>query len=80
MSRDECRPVEVDGEVIPVLGGREMDATDRAAFAEIVRAAKRHAAKWACPDCPHSLMFHDIDTIEDPKPRCCVRNCTCGAS
>ena len=38
---DKCRPVEVDGEIIRVLGGREMDAKDREMFAEIVRAAKR---------------------------------------
>ena len=41
MSKDKCRPVEVDGEVIRVHGGAEMDATDREFFAEIVRAAKR---------------------------------------
>jgi len=41
VSEDTCRPVEVDGEVIRVLGGAEMDAADRDAFAEIVRAAKR---------------------------------------
>jgi hypothetical protein len=45
MSKDRCRPVEVDGEVIRVLGGREMNATDREAFADIVRAAKRRFAK-----------------------------------
>lgn len=38
---DTCRLIEVDGEVIRVLGGHGMDDEDRAAFAEIVRAAKR---------------------------------------
>ncbi|HEY9354227.1 MAG TPA: hypothetical protein VIP28_13285 [Nocardioides sp.] len=38
---DRCRPVEVDGEIIQVYGGAEMDEQDRAAFAELVRAVKR---------------------------------------
>lgn len=33
--------MEIDGEVIRVRGEREMDDTDRAMLAEIVRAAKR---------------------------------------
>ncbi len=41
MSEDKCRPVEVDGEIIRVHGGAEMDATDREMFADVVRAAKR---------------------------------------
>jgi hypothetical protein len=44
MSEDKCRPVEVDGEVIRVLGGREMDTAERDAFADLVRAAKRMMA------------------------------------
>ena len=44
---DKCRPVEVDGEVIRVHGGAEMDAADREAFADIVRAAKRRFAAEA---------------------------------
>src|SRR6266542_373734 len=38
---DTCRLVEVDGEVIRVHGAGEMNDEDRAAFAEIVRAARR---------------------------------------
>jgi len=41
MSEDTCRPVEVDGETIRVLGGEPMDAESQAAFADLVRAAKR---------------------------------------
>ncbi|MFV8317047.1 hypothetical protein [Mycobacterium sp. 23] len=40
--KNRCRPVEVDGEMIRVRGDREMDDADRAALAEVVRAAKRH--------------------------------------
>ena len=42
---DKCRPVEVDGEVIRVHGGAEMDAESQAYFAEIVRAAKRRLSE-----------------------------------
>ncbi len=38
---DTCRLVEVDGGVIRVHGAGEMNDEDRAAFAEIVRAARR---------------------------------------
>jgi hypothetical protein len=41
---DICRPVEVDGEIIRVHGGAEMDADTRAMFAEVVLAAKRRLA------------------------------------
>ena len=51
MSEDKCRPVEVDGESIRVLGGAEMDAKDREMFAEIVRAAKHLMGVRSCPDC-----------------------------
>ena len=44
MAEDKCRPVEVDGEMIRVHGGEEMDAKDREMFAEVVRAAKRRLA------------------------------------
>jgi len=44
MSADECRPVEVDGEVIRVYGGEQMDAESREMFADVVRAAKRRLA------------------------------------
>lgn len=37
---DECRPVEVDGEMIRVRGGSPMNDEDRDAFIQIVRAAK----------------------------------------
>jgi hypothetical protein len=42
---DKCRPVEVDGEIVRVRGAREMDDTDRAALAEVVRAAKKKLAE-----------------------------------
>ena len=51
MSEDKCRPVEVDGEIIRVHGGREMNAADRDAFTEIVRAAKHLMGVRSCPDC-----------------------------
>lgn len=52
MSEDEtCRPVEVDGEIIRVLGGEEMDDTAREAFADLVRAAKRKFAAERLRDC-----------------------------
>ena len=41
INADKCRPVEVDGEIIRVSGGEQMDAKDREMFAEVVRAAKR---------------------------------------
>lgn len=41
---DRCRVVEVDGEPVRVLGGREMDAVDRAMLAEVVRVAQRRMA------------------------------------
>lgn len=37
---DQCRRVEVDGEIIRVHGEREMDDADQAALTEVVRAAK----------------------------------------
>jgi hypothetical protein len=53
MSADKCRPVEIDGEIIRVHGGAEMDAVTREAFADVVRAAKRRyvaeLAKRATP-------------------------------
>ncbi|TLQ43466.1 hypothetical protein [Streptomyces marianii] len=53
---DTCRPVEVDGETIRVRGAQEMTDEDRAAFAEVVRAAKR---KYAAEHPPR----HTVDTI-----------------
>ena len=44
MSEDQCRLVEVDGEIVRVRGEREMDDADRAALAEVIRAAKRKLA------------------------------------
>lgn len=41
---DDCRFVDVDGEAIRVRGAREMSDDDRAAFADVIRAAKAHAA------------------------------------
>ena len=51
MSADECRPVEVDGEVVSVRGSEPMDAEDRKMFGGVVRAAKaRRAAEQAAHD------------------------------
>lgn len=55
---DSCRAVEVDGEVIRVHGGQEMDADDRAALTDIVRAAKRRFAD----ECRH---LHQTDVAAD---------------
>lgn len=38
---DECRDVEIDGQVVRVRGDREMDDTDREMLAEVIKAAKR---------------------------------------
>jgi len=67
---DTCRPVVVDGEVIRVHGGAQMNPAEVDAFADIVRAAKRLMAEQACPDCDHSLTFHD------PQAGCRVRRPT----
>ena len=40
MSTDECRQVKVDGEIISVHGGEEMNAEDREMFAVIIMAAR----------------------------------------
>ena len=51
MSADECRPVEVDGEIVSVRGSEPMDAEDRVMFGGVVRAAKaRMAAERAAHD------------------------------
>ena len=48
---DQCRPVEVDGEVISVRGGEPMDAKDREMFGVVVRSARaRMAAERAAHD------------------------------
>src|SRR5258708_1626559 len=39
------------------------------------------AAWWQCPNnppCPHGNLLHDIDSLEDPRPTCCVDGCNCG--
>jgi hypothetical protein len=41
---DQCRLVEVDGEIIRVHGGRAMTEYEQSLFAELVRAAKRRLA------------------------------------
>ena len=51
MTADKCRPVVVDGEVIRVHGGEPMGPESLAAFAEVVRAAKRRMDARSCPDC-----------------------------
>ncbi len=38
---DQCRDVEINGQVVRVRGEREMDDTDRAMLAEVIAAAKR---------------------------------------
>lgn len=43
---DQCRRVEVDGEIIRVHGEREMDDADQAALTEVVRAVVRAAKLW----------------------------------
>lgn len=30
------------------------------------------------PRCPHAALFHDIDEMDDPLPRCCAEGCPCG--
>ena len=51
MSADECRPVEVDGEIVSVRGSEPMDAEDRKMFGGVVRAAKaRMKAERAAHD------------------------------
>jgi hypothetical protein len=32
----------------------------------------------ACPDCGHLMLFHDIESQDDPQPTCCAENCGCG--
>lgn len=39
--QDTCRPLDVDGQTIRVLGSGEWTAEDRAAMAEVVRAAQQ---------------------------------------
>jgi hypothetical protein len=48
VSWETCRSVEVDGETIRVLGGEQMSAESQAAFADLVRAAKRRTAAESC--------------------------------
>jgi hypothetical protein len=69
MSVDKCRPVVVDGEVIRVLGGREMSAADREAFAEIVRAAKRRMSESVPMAATPSEMvpMASQDPLENPE-------------
>jgi hypothetical protein len=50
---DTCRPVVVDGEVIRVHGGAEMNPAEVEAFAVIVRAAKRRLADEPCASAGH---------------------------
>jgi len=36
---------------------------------------------WLCPNepkCPHAALFHDIEEMDDPLPRCCFDDCACG--
>ena len=51
MTADECRPVEVDGEIISVRGGEPMDAKDCEMFGGVVRSARaRMKAERAAHD------------------------------
>ena len=74
MSEDKCRPVEVDGETIRVLGGREMSTADRKAFAEVVRAAKHLMEVRDCPDCEQgkhqNCTGEAWDTVADAPTVC----------
>jgi hypothetical protein len=77
MSEDTCRPVEVDGEIIRVHGGAEMDAADRTAFAEVVRAAKHLMSIRDCPDCEqgkHQNCTGEAWDTEKDEP--CVCPCS----
>jgi hypothetical protein len=38
---DQCRPVEIAGQVVRVRGECEMDDRDEAALAEVIAAARR---------------------------------------
>jgi len=33
-----------------------------------------------CPlhTCEHANMFHDIHSLDDPRPQCCIEGCPCG--
>jgi len=52
VSADECRPVEVDGEVVSVRGGEEMNAEDREMFAVIIMAARAKFEAERTPESP----------------------------
>jgi hypothetical protein len=67
MTEDKCRPVEVDGEIIRVHGGAEMDATDREMFADVVRAAKRRLAAEH-DGYPIQTAMWDETAKWEPKP------------
>lgn len=56
MSADECRPVEVDGEIISVRGSEPMDAEEREMFGGVVRAAR---AKVAADRAAHDAEVWD---------------------
>lgn len=56
MSADECRPVEVDGEIISVRGSEPMDAEERVMFGGVVRAAR---AKVAADRAAHDAEVWD---------------------
>ncbi|WP_105033514.1 hypothetical protein [Cryobacterium aureum] len=56
MSADQCRPVEVDGEVISVRGAEPMDAKDREMFGSVMRAAR---AKVAADRAAHDAEVWD---------------------
>jgi hypothetical protein len=62
---DKCRPVEVDGEIIRVYGGEEMDAESQVYFADLVRAAKRRFSAEAAP-CPESYGYVRCQGCDDP--------------
>lgn len=56
MARDRCRTEYVNGEAVSVLGPAPLDDEDRAALAEVVRAAHRHLAANPPPEVSPRVM------------------------
>lgn len=56
MADETCRQYAVDGEPVVVRGARPLDEQDRAALAEIVRAAKAHVDQVA----PHGGVIQEL--------------------
>lgn len=45
----------------------------------VVPPVTRPAALTSCPYCPHGMVLHDVEELDDERPRCCVEGCDCGA-